>query len=235
MTCFPVTIGGGGGGKGYATAAPTTGGSGGGSGGASSNNGAAGNAGGYTPVEGYAGGTGHSSIQCGGGGGGAGAAGNNGGSGGTDGDGGDGVQSTILSYANAQTASVGELISGSQVWYAGGGAGSAYSGSGTTGNTTIPGKGGGGHWNYAGYPTNGGDGDPNTGGGGSGGSSDNASGGTGGSGVIILRYPSNYNITNPGGGIVFNSTPYQETTTTTNDTNVTVFKSGSGNIQFNVV
>ena len=221
--------GGGGGGKGYATAAPTTGGSGGGSGGASSNNGAAGNAGGYTPVEGYAGGTGHGSIQCGGGGGGAGAAGNDGGSGGTDGDGGDGVQSTILSYANAGTANVGEQISGSQVWYAGGGAGSAY----TLGNTTIPGKGGGGHWNYAGYPTNGGDGDPNTGGGGSGGSSDNASGGAGGSGVIILRYSSTYNITNPNGGLTFST--YQETTTTTNDTNVTVFKSGSGNIQFNTV
>ena len=72
-------------------------------------------------------------------------------------------------------------------------------------------------------------GTPNTGGGGSGASStqtNNMSGGAGGSGVVIIRYPSSLTLSNPGGGLT--PSTYTESTK-----KVTVFKSGTGNIQFN--
>ena len=129
--------------------------------------GGAGNAGSYSPVEGFAGGDGYgSAIRSGGGGGGAGEVGN------TDAEsaGGDGVSNSIT---------------GSAVSYAGGGGGgrgslsSAFSGAG--------GDGGGG--NGGGLSTSGSAGSANTGGGGgAAGSGGTNSGGNGGSGVVILRW-----------------------------------------------
>jgi hypothetical protein len=43
--------------------------------------------------------------------------------------------------------------------------------------------------------------------------------------VVILRYPSTYTISNPGGGLTF-------TTATVAGDNVTTFTAGTGNIQF---
>jgi hypothetical protein len=48
---------------------------------------------------------------------------------------------------------------------------------------------------------------------------------SGGSGIIILRYPSGYIITNPGGGLTFS-------TATVGTDKVTTFTAGTGNIQF---
>ncbi len=223
-----TSIGGGGGGKytGGNGTAGTAGGSGGGGGGDST--GGAGGAG--TANQGYAGGTGASSgVQCGGGGGGAGAVGKNGGSGATDGDGGDGIQSAILNYANAGTASVGEQISGSQVWYAGGGGGGSYS----SGNDTIPGKGGGGEGVAGGvnYPGNGGPATANTGGGGGGASGEvnpsSGVGGSGGSGIVILRYPSSSILTAGAGLTQSSGSPFTE-----GSNKVSVFTAGTGNITF---
>ena len=223
-----TSIGGGGGGKytGSNGTAGTAGGSGGGGGGDST--GGAGGAG--TANQGYAGGNGASSgVQCGGGGGGAGAVGKNGGSGATDGDGGDGIQSAILNYANAGTASVGEQISGSQVWYAGGGGGGSYS----SGNDTIPGKGGGGEGVAQGvnYPGNGGPATANTGGGGGGASGEvnpsSGVGGSGGSGIVILRYPSSSILTAGVGLTQSSGSPFTE-----GSNKVSVFTAGTGNISF---
>ena len=243
-----ITSTGGGKGTSYTSSGNTgvdggDGGSGGGSGGSDGTAGLAGsgNAGNYTPSEGNNGGRGHypSDPDCGGGGGGAGSAGNDGGSGSTDGDGGDGVTSSILNVSNIGTSSgqvnIGEVISGA-VWFAGGGGGASYE----TGNHAIPGKGGGGIPSNPGnsspnsYPGNGADGSPNSGGGGGGGSGESnpssGVGGAGASGVVILRYTSQVSISNPNGGLTF--TTYTETTTSANDTSVTVFTGGSGNIQF---
>ena len=218
-----ITSAGGGGGGRYTSTTGTAGAAGGsGGGGGGDSTGGAGGAG--TANQGYAGGTGGSSnIQCGGGGGGAGAVGKNGGAGATDGDGGDGIQSAILNYANAGTASVGEQISGSQVWYAGGGGGGSYA----SGNDTIPGKGGGGEGtNPSNYPTNGSPATVNTGGGGGGASGDaGIVGGAGGSGVVILRYPSDRTITVPGGIGQSTGSPFTE-----GSYKISVFTSGTGTI-----
>jgi hypothetical protein len=53
----------------------------------------------------------------------------------------------------------------------------------------------------------------------------NGNGLSGGSGVVILRYPSPFVISNPGGGLTF-------TTATDGDFKVTTFTAGTGNIQF---
>jgi hypothetical protein len=47
----------------------------------------------------------------------------------------------------------------------------------------------------------------------------------GGSGVVIVRYPSIYTISNPGGGLTF-------TTATVGGDKVTTFTAGTGNILF---
>ena len=160
--------GGGGGGTTFnsSTGVAKTGGSGGGGGytGDISTSGAAGNAGSYSPVEGYAGGNGNPSGGAGGGGGSSEAGQNT--SGGTSGRGGNGTASTI---------------SGSSVTRAGGGGGG--------GNTTAGagGTGGGG----AGSPGTGSSAGTaatiNTGSGGGGGGA-GANGGAGGSGIVIVRY-----------------------------------------------
>jgi hypothetical protein len=180
------------------------GGSGGGGGGPNHSGGTA------TSNQGYAGGVGNPSSlpYCGGGGGGAGETGN------TDGTGygGDGVASTIT---------------GSSVVRGGGGGGGRYTGaSGVT--TGIGGDGGGGNGG-----TNTDDdtaGTANTGGGGGAaawpGPGWGYAGSAGGSGIVILRYPNNFTITNPGGGLT-------SSTSTSGSDKITTFTAGTGNIQFN--
>ena len=170
-----ATGGGGGGGYngGYATA--STGGSGGGgTTGSGFTTGAAGNAGSYSPVEGYGGGTAVAAPHYnGGGGGGAGAVGGNAGTTTSAGAGGAGVQ--YSAFATATNTGV----SG---YYAGGGGGGGYSG---TGGSATHGGGAGGNDGVSGTA-----GTANTGGGG--GASGNAiqtNNGSGGSGIIIIRYP----------------------------------------------
>lgn len=114
-----------------------------------------------TPGQGNAGGAGGGYNQWGGGGGGAGAAGF---SRYNSPNGGDGLSSSIT---------------GSTIFYAGGGAGVPGSG------TTVGGAGGGGN-----YPA--GNGSENLGGGG-GAENNNTSGSTGGSGVVIIKLPSSAN------------------------------------------
>ncbi len=142
-----------------------TGGSGGGSGNANLSGGT-GNEGGFSPVEGYAGGSvpswpGNGAAS---GGGGAGGVGGNGGSNTAAGAGGDGVSNSI---------------SGTAVFYAGGGGGGNESASYAGG---AGGNGGGGSGRGSGGA--GSSGTANTGGGGGGGTT----GHSGGSGIIVIRY-----------------------------------------------
>jgi hypothetical protein len=130
--------------------------------------GAAGNAGGYSPVEGYAGGDGLQSTSNGGGGGGTAEA-------GTDattecGVGGDGIANVYFD--------------GSTDYYGGGGGGASNGGTTTGGEG---GAGGGGHGKSypTPSPTDETAGTANTGGGGGGG----GTGASGGSGIVIIRYP----------------------------------------------
>ena len=153
-----TSSGGGQGANGNYTTAPTTGGSGGG--GSNGSGGVAGNKGGYSPVEGYFGGT-ASTAFGGAGGGGAGYAGDNVASASNNGSkGGDGLSSSIT---------------GSSVTRAGGGGGGMY-----TGTVGSGGAGGGGAGGVAGTA--------NTGGGGGGGSRGGTQGQAGGSGIVIVRY-----------------------------------------------
>ena len=179
-----------------------------------------------TPViQGYRGGfSSPTNGDSSGGGGGAGGAGvdqtgNN--TGGTNG--GVGLAVNILSASNATTASVGE-VSGSDVYFAGGGGGGSYAsvvvGSG--------GLGGGADGENTGVGPNA---TGNTGGGGGGGGGSNADstrvGGSGGSGVVILRYPSGYSITVGSGITEASGSPFTESTE-----KVSVFTGGTGTISF---
>ena len=139
----------------------------------------------------------------------------------TGGNGGIGVVCNILSASNANTRSVGE-VDGGNVYYAGGGGGSIASNS--TGTSGDGGKGGGGN----GYrPTSDPDhdsyesGDANTGGGAGG---VDGAGTSGGSGVVILKYPSTKTIT-VGAGLT-------STTDTEGSNKITVFTAGTGNVSF---
>ncbi len=154
-----------------------TGGSGGGAGGGmpapnSVNNGGIGNEGGFSPVEGHNGGNAtDANNRVSGGGGGSSAAGGNF-SGTTSGSGGAGTSNSI---------------SGSAVTYAGGGGGGAW----YTNTAGSGGAGGGGAGSVGGAkPTNG---TVNLGGGGGGGGlpsvGTDPDGGSGGSGIVIIRYP----------------------------------------------
>lgn len=113
-------------------------------------------------------------------------------------------------------------ISGTSTGYAGGGGGGAYfTGSGGTPGTNA-GKGG-----ESGLA--GGEGQPGTANrGGGGGGSENAGGqtpgGNGGSGVVIVKYPDAYTVTNPGGGLTFS-------TSSSGGFKVTTFTAGTGSIQ----
>lgn len=146
----------------------------------------AGNAGSYSPVEGYAGGTAGSSgapYYGAGGGGGASAVGSNGSSsaGGAGGAGTDTYNSINFSTWLTATGT------GSSSKLAGGGGGSAYS----SGSYGAGGVGGGGRGaNQSGGTENPAAGVANTGGGGGGSErSGSGIGGAGGSGIIIIRYP----------------------------------------------
>jgi hypothetical protein len=65
----------------------------------------------------------------------------------------------------------------------------------------------------------------NTGGGG-GGANGPVAGGTGGSGIVVLRYPSLLTISNPGGGLT-------SSTSTSGGFSRTTFTAGTGNVQWN--
>ena len=145
-----------------------------------------GNAGSYSPVEGYAGGMqwgggGDVTIMGGGGGGGAGGPGNQAisypaGAGGGGGAGGIGSRNySAWGYATNTGHNVGGTY-----FYAGGGGGT----SGNSVGTGIGGYGGGGHGLTTSVAATAGT--ANTGGGGGGA---NASGASGGSGLVIIRYP----------------------------------------------
>lgn len=175
------STGGGGGSSDYSASNGQSGGSGGGGMLASTVTRApgSGNAGGYTPVEGYAGGTNSfsSGNYVGAGGGGAGGVGGNivniyhSGSGGIG-------RNTNSAWAYA----TGTGING---YYAGGGAGAAY----PTGNYTHGEGGAGGGGIGQGPAVAGTNGKTNTGsGGGGGGGNTQAYGGNGGSGIVIVRY-----------------------------------------------
>jgi hypothetical protein len=169
-----TSIGGGGGGSQANIPAGKTGGSGGGG----AYNSPSSSGGNGTTGQGYSGGDGYAGPNSSGGGGGA------GGTGGTQlsNNGGVGLAVNILNSTNAGTASVGE-VSGSNVYYAGGGGGTSQIGD----PTATGGLGGGGDGSvYTGTAQT--PGAANTGGGGGGGGI-NKAGQTGGSGVVILRYP----------------------------------------------
>ena len=116
------------------------------------------------------------------------------------GNGGVGVVSTMITTAQATTLSVGE-VSGSDVYFAGGGANEAG----------VGGLGGGG----ASYL----DGTANTGGGGG---AQNVTRSLGGSGVVILRYPSTYSLA-VGGSLT-------SQTITDGDYKITAFTAGSDSV-----
>jgi hypothetical protein len=67
----------------------------------------------------------------------------------------------------------------------------------------------------------------NTGGGGGGGSNEPIyiNGASGGSGIVIIKYPDTKTISNPGGGLTYS-------TTTSGGFKVTTFTAGTGTVQF---
>jgi len=140
-------------------------------------------------------------------------------------DGGVGLVSTIITSSEATTYSVGE-VSGSDVYFAGGG-GSPKSYIGADGSTIngVGGLGGGGDSVNTTGATAGG---TNTGGGGAGGRdrSDGYGweGSAGGSGVVILRYPSEYTIS-VGAGLT-------STTFTQGSNKVTIFTAGDDTVSW---
>jgi len=205
-----ISAGGGGGFSGGSSQAAQSGGSGGG-GGRDSTAAGAGNTPSTTPSQGNDGGVGNATHSQGGGGGGAGQTGQNGNTiSGVGGNGGDGLSNSIT---------------GTATFYAGGGGGSNGN-LGSTSTISTGGQGGGGNGVVfeGGYYGNAGA--SNTGGGGGGScayyNATNTAGGAGGSGIVILRYPSGYTISGLSG-----------TTTTVGTDKVTVFTSGTGNIQWN--
>ena len=158
-----------------------------------------GNGGSGTSNQGLDGADGVSNVS--GGGGGASQAGGNG----YNGNGGDGLSSSIT---------------GTAITRAGGGGGTNFNGIGS-GNAGAGGAGGGG---TGGRTANIRDAVANTGGGGGGGIPTGQSGGTGGSGIVILRYPNSYTIT-VGAGLT-------STTSTVGTDKVTVFTAGTDTITF---
>ena len=200
-----VAIGGGGGGSrggGGAQGQGNTGGSGGGSDrfgtGGTANQTSPSNTTGYGNNGGT--GAGGAGLPTGGGGG-AGSAGGNGVTGSNAGNGGNGITTTIINTTIANNYQIGH-VSGGNIYFGGGGGGAIYSTGATPGNGGL---GGGGNGGTSPFPTfnpttQPGNGLPHTGGGGGGTGFNNISsengytrsyeGGNGGSGVIILRFPS---------------------------------------------
>ena len=117
-------------------------------------------------------------------------------------------------------------ITGTALFYAGGGGGGSQDGS----NAGTPGTGGAGGGGtgmaYSASFISANNAEENTGGGGGGGNSTaNLPSGIGGSGVVILRYPSGYALTIPG--------TLASTTTLISGIKITKFTAGTGDIQFN--
>jgi len=138
-------------------------------------------------------------------------------------DGGAGLAVNIISTTNTGTASVGE-VSGSNVYFAGGGGGGGSdSQSYDTGEGGLGGGGNGSDRNNGG----GSNGTSNTGGGGGGAGPDNTVGFAGGSGVIILRYPSARTILVGSGITEASGSPFTE-----GSDKVSVFTAGIGTISF---
>ena len=205
---------GGGGGSSGGTGGTTIGGNGGSGGGGN------GTAGAGTTGQGF---FGYSDGFSGGGGAGAtgGAPGGTGPTSYTGGSGGIGATTTIITTAQATSATVGQVV-GSSVYFAGGGGGSGDYRNRTGG---VGGYGGGGTGSNV-QGAAGGSGTVNTGGGGAGSSystSSQGNGGAGGSGVVILSYPA----TLPTAA----STTGSPTIYTTGGYNTYIFKS-SGSITF---
>ena len=180
-----------------------------------------GSAGSATPGQGYDGGAGAGSADVYNSGGGGGAGGQGGaGTASAAGNGGNGLAVNIINTTNATTAAVGE-VSGSDVYFASGGGGAPYQ---DTVGTSPVGGGGDGVTYGQGNPNNGA---ANTGGGGGGVSNKASLDSYGGSGVVILRYSSDYTIT-VGAGITQSSgSPFTESTE-----KVSVFTAGTGTITF---
>ena len=180
-------------------------------------------AGSGTTGQGFAGGTGYVGTPAypGGGGGGSGAIGQSAPSGSVLGNGGVGTIVNILPHGTASTINIGE-VSGTDVYYSGGGGGnSAISASGGTG-----GLGGG-----ADAPNNNNtvvDGTINTGGGGAGGIYP-VTGvyAKGGSGVVILRYSSDFTLGKTGTLVEASGSPFTE-----GSEKISVFISGDGTVNF---
>jgi len=213
--------GGGGGDCQNGSAAPTGGGSGGGGAGGGfpvASYGAAGTANqGYAGGDAYNAGGDGSSNYLGGGGGGAGAA-------------GDDATNTVAGNGGAGLA-VG--ITGSSVAYAGGGGSGDNKYGSAPGVAGTGGSGGGGNGGINGLI--GSSGTPNTGGGGGGGSADvdDNAGGNGGAGVVILRYPDVYNITETTSPNVLT---YTTAPSSVSGYKITTFTAGeNGTIQFTAV
>ena len=184
----------------------------GGSGGGGAFNGAGGASTAVSPGLGFAGGSGYPTTSYGcGGGGGAGSAGINGTTN-TGGAGGAGVQNSIT------------VASGSGPYYAAGGGGGLYNlYNGGVGGSSIGGS------SY--YYQNATDGAANTGSGGGGACAYSGNvylGGAGGSGVVILRYPSGFAITFQTGVGFISSTA----TLSATSEKVTTITAGSGTIIF---
>lgn len=213
-----ITSDAGGGGGMNASGSVINGRNGGSGGGAPGRTGSAGTA---TTGQGYNGGAGAGSADVYNSGGGGGAGGQGGaGTASAAGNGGNGLAVNIISATNAATASVGE-VSGSDVYFASGGGGAPYL---DTVGTSPVGGGGDGVTYAQGNPNNG---VANTGGGGGGVSNKASLDSYGGSGVVILRYPSDYTIT-VGAGITQSSgSPFTESTD-----KVSVFTAGTGSITF---
>lgn len=170
----------------------TEGGGGGGTNAVAGGIGGSGGGGGYgatfgtgTAGQGNNGGSGGGTLNAGGGGGGAGAVGLNATSPNTSGKGGDGVITTLISTAIASANIVGQVSNGN-VYFAGGGGGGSYSGTGGSGGIGGGGTGGSSAIGTAGTANTGGGG----GAGGHNGTLNTFNGAAGGSGIVILKYPS---------------------------------------------
>jgi hypothetical protein len=179
--------------------------------------GGSGNSGSYSPSEGNNGGSGAlagGSNYGGGGGGGSASVGSNAPGSGNGGNGGSGTSNSItgtsLFYAaggggGAQLSNAGATpgSGGSGI----GGTGGIYNGAAATPGSANTGSGGGGGAYYGSNPAN-------------------AAGAAGGSGVVIIKYPSSYSISQSGGLTL-------STSTSIPGYKVTSFTAGSGTVTFN--
>ena len=179
--------------------------------------GGSGNSGSYSPSEGNNGGTGAvagGSNYGGGGGGGSGSVGLNAPGGGAGGSGGSGTSNSItgttLFYAGgggggAQNSNVGATpgSGGSGI----GGTGGVYNGAASTPGAVNTGSGGGGGAYYGSNPTG-------------------APGSSGGSGIVVFKYPSSYSISQSGGLTL-------STSTAVSGYKITSVTAGSGTVTFN--